>query len=687
MLFPIDALHIYVLDIEMVVQDQSNIKSKRRRKPNEVVLKRHANFADEEAATANSKQIKQSNAARLKSFENRDFSDETDNLPNGSLCANSKNIPVEGENVLLSKKKAETNNSVNIRDNKNPANKPDIPRINPYAEINGLQISATKSNTNSLIRPYAEIKDFAFCNTVEEDEVNTQNVAELGKGLKPFGEKIPTNSNQTTSSKENTYLQPTDNMKTESRDKKVKKPFWKSKTLTRDQSPYTKLKSQNVNTDESFSSDDDKNVKRQKNIISSGGLNTLPFDNLTARKNNYYNNTTILPIEALTRVSDTNKSLSESVKQSFAFSDTTSDGESSTTFNDNVSELEIDNESNSSVLESSENSNHNNDTKNLKSESNLTVLYENLKNKDNEYSLEKISNCDSPPPLPRKLRTGLFYRSVATTVDEIYSKPHFPPIVACVDDSTKTYYDVVPTIKGDKHSSININFRRPVPDELELIRLPYSQFNYGLRDRKEGNSSCNGFCLLLANYFVNSKEFTLEDLKKIIPDFLHRAETIWTDNNIGSTIIEEADEVLKKSAGFEYVSNIEEESFWSINHGLGGNSVYEALHDIYDQCVWSNQKNCLVFTFYPDKSCLCLFDEFGTQFFIDMHIHFKHNHQDRGEALNDNTCGGVICKAERQTSDILLNFIITNMCLEMKADSMTGSVYPIHLNASIVNYI
>ena len=70
-----------------------------------------------------------------------------------------------------------------------------------------------------------------------------------------------------------------------------------------------------------------------------------------------------------------------------------------------------------------------------------------------------------------------------------------------------------------------------------------------------------------------------------------------------------------------------------------------------------------------------------------MHIHFKHNHQDRGEALNDNTCGGVICKAERQTSDILLNFIITNMCLEMKADSMTGSVYPIHLNASIVNYI
>ena len=671
----------------MVVQDQSNIKSKRKKKPNEVVLKRHANLADEEVTTANSKQIKHSNGARLKSFESRNFSDETDGLPNGSFCANSKIIPAERANVLVSKKKAESNSSVNFHDNKNPVNKPDTSRINPYAEINELQISTTKSNTNSLIRPYAEIKDFAFCNPAEEDEVNTQNLAELGKGLKPFGKEMPTNSNQTASSKENTYLQPTDDMKTESSDKKGKKPFWKSKTLTRDQSPYTKLKNQNVNTDDSSSSDDDKNDSRQKNIISSGGLNTLPFDNITARKSNYYNNTTILPIEALTRVSDTNKSQSESVKQSFAFSDTTSDGESSTTFNDNVSELEPDSESNSSGFETSENSNNNNDTKNSKPDSNLIVPYENLKNKDNEYGLEKISNCGSPPALPRKLRTGLFYRNVATTIDEIYSKPHFPPIVACVDDSTKTYYDVVPTIKGDKHSSININFRRPVPDELELIRLPYSQFNYGLRDRKEGNSSCNGFCLLLANYFVNSKEFTLEDLKQIIPDFLHRAETIWNDNNIGSTIIEEADEVLKKSAGFEYVSNIEEETFWSINHGLGGNSAYDALHDLYDQCVRSNQKNCLVFTFYPDKSCLCLFDEFGTQFFIDMHIHFKHNHQDRSEALNGNTCGGVICKAERQTSDILLNFIITNMCLEMKADPMTGSVYPIHLNANIVDYI
>ena len=105
MLFPIDALHIYVLDIEMVVQDQSNIKSKRRRKPNEVVLKRHANFADEEAATANSKQIKQSNAARLKSFENRDFSDETDNLPNGSLCANSKIFQLKEKMFYSVKKK------------------------------------------------------------------------------------------------------------------------------------------------------------------------------------------------------------------------------------------------------------------------------------------------------------------------------------------------------------------------------------------------------------------------------------------------------------------------------------------------------------------------------------------------------------------------------------------------------
>ena len=671
----------------MVMQDPSNIKPKRKERPNKAVLKKHVNFADEAVATANSKQIKQSNGAQLKSFENGSFSDETDSLPNGSLLANSKNILADGTNVFVSKKEAESNNSVTFHDNKNPANKPDTPHINPYAEINDIYISSTKSNTNYLIRPYAEIKDFAFCNPAEEREVNTKNLAEVDKGLKAFGEEIPINSDQTTSGKENTYLQPTDNIKTESSDKKGKRTFWKSKTLTCDQSPYTQLKNQNVNIDDSSSNDDDKNDGRQKNIISSGGLNTLPFDNITARKNSYYNNTTILPIEALTRVSDTNKSQSESVNQSFAFSDTTSDGESSTTFNDNVSELELDNESNSSEFETSENNNNNNDAKNLKTDSKLTVPYENLKNKDNEYGLEKISNCGSPPALPRKLRTGLFYRNVATRIDEIYSKPHFPPIVACVDDSTKTYYDVVPTIKGDRHSGLNINFRRPVPDELELIRLPYSQFNYGLRDRKEGNSSCNGFCLLLANYFLNTKDLTLEDLRMIIPNFLHKAETIWNENNIGSTIIEEAEEVLKKSVGFEYVSNIEEESFWSINHGLGGNSAYDALHDLYDQCVRSNQKNCLVFTFYPDKSCLCLFDEFGNQFFIDMHIHFKHNHQDRSEALNDNTCGGVICKSERKTSDILLNFIVTNMCLEMKADSMTGSVYPINLNASSVEYI
>lgn len=670
----------------------------------EVVLKRHLNIK-----SVHGKKIKQNST-----FVNNVF--EEDENVDGGVETKNETLPyavVEKDRIYLSP----GDHKSNSHENKTLSNKETLP-----IKIENSIASDTDSNVNStLAGNYEEIKDFAPSSSSQNinsekdattepknvyEEIPLKKIKIVKPKRKKFMSKIEVEENVDSSD----YLSPEEVRKQKKlTDEKEKKStplfFWRSHALKRskiikENSLYKKLdkkkESSSSTSSEEEKSSFNRDVKR-KSISSIGDdLDKVTFENpnINPTKHIYTNDETVVPVITISKFDKTN-----------AFSDTSSETDSSNSItSDPVVNNSID--GHYSMPRSTHNrtkTNVINEDKSLLDEQRHFDNYDTPNNLDVDMfnstesdmsSLHSDSEDSSdddfkntPPPLPKKHRPPSLYGNNDTIIDELYSKPHFPPIAAIVDDSTKTYYDIIPTIKGDRKSSIKINFRRPIPEGLELFRLPYSQFNYGLRNLKDGNSSCNGFCLLAANYFFETLELDMNELRVQIPNFLHKAEKIWNEGSIGSTTVEEADEILQRLLVATYNIALGDELFWSIDQGLGGFSSFEALHEIYDKCVNSEEKECLVFTFYPDKSCLCLFDENGTQVFIDLHIHFKSNHQDRNSALNDKECGGVVCRAEKHTSDVLLNYITSNMCLEMKAESKTGSAYPIMLSKMKINFL
>ena len=79
-----------------------------------------------------------------------------------------------------------------------------------------------------------------------------------------------------------------------------------------------------------------------------------------------------------------------------------------------------------------------------------------------------------------------------------------------------------------------------MPDNIKLIRLPYSKFNYATPEIEDRNGFCNGFCLLLANYFLLNRSMKVEDMQMHIPMMLTSAKEVWNDLGEGSTSIDEA---------------------------------------------------------------------------------------------------------------------------------------------------
>ena len=148
----------------------------------------------------------------------------------------------------------------------------------------------------------------------------------------------------------------------------------------------------------------------------------------------------------------------------------------------------------------------------------------------------------------------------------------------------------------DENSDQTVNFRRLVPGEVQLIRLPYSQFQYGSQNVKKGN----GFCLLLANYFIQQEYVGVEEIIAQIPLILLEAENMW-DETCSTTVKETFSEFQKVRGNAEFVAALGSEIYWNIDQGIGGNSPFGALHDVYNSCVTARQKASLILTFSPDK--------------------------------------------------------------------------------------
>ena len=270
--------------------------------------------------------------------------------------------------------------------------------------------------------------------------------------------------------------------------------------------------------------------------------------------------------------------------------------------------------------------------------------------------------------------------------DSIYNVPPSLPIAET--------YDVVPQNKrrNTRSSSVYANYRRPVPVEISLKRLPFNLMNYSnARDPNVQNHSSPAFSLLFANYYLQTNsntEHESHDEEKMEDDLLAKArilmrtaEDMWSglDDNGAGTSVDEAGYILKSALRKDDIAfQLGEEKSWNTEQGIGGVSPYDALHSIYNKCIESTKKSCLVLTFSHGKTCICLFDGHGNQTFLDYNIHYKNNQQAQTRAVDDDECGGVVVKCSKRNSDSMLNYILTNMCLEMKADARCGNVVPVH---------
>lgn len=265
--------------------------------------------------------------------------------------------------------------------------------------------------------------------------------------------------------------------------------------------------------------------------------------------------------------------------------------------------------------------------------------------------------------------------------DSIYDVPSSP--VSPLGSET---YDMVPQNRK-KTNSVYANYRRPVPGEIDVQRVSYNLLNYSESQREDDvfNHSSPAFYLLLANFYLqnnsNNLEHEIEELLAKVRILMRTAEDMWSgldDKGVG-TSVDEAGFILRKSLRKEDIAFKQgEEKAWDTEQQKGGVSPYAALHPVYTKCIESTKKSCLLFTFERSKTCICLFDGHGNQTFLDYNVHFKSNQQSTEEAIGDAKCGGVVVKCKKQNSDLMLNYILTNMCLEMKADARCGSVVPVH---------
>lgn len=271
------------------------------------------------------------------------------------------------------------------------------------------------------------------------------------------------------------------------------------------------------------------------------------------------------------------------------------------------------------------------------------------------------------------------------STDSIYNVPPSSPI--------SETYDLVPQQQNRKRNtrscSIYANFRRPVPAEISLKRLPFTLRNHNnARDPNAKNHASPAFYLLLANHYLQQTnnndrgETEMEDELLAKARILMRtAEDMWSgldDNGVG-TSVDEAGYILKSALRKDDIAfKMGEEKSWNTDEQIGGISPYDALYSIYNNCIESTKKSCLVLTFSQGKICICLFDGHGNQTFLDYNIHFKNNKQSTVEAIEDPECGGVVVKCSKRNSDSMLNFILTNMCLEMKADARCGNAVPMY---------
>ena len=308
----------------------------------------------------------------------------------------------------------------------------------------------------------------------------------------------------------------------------------------------------------------------------------------------------------------------------------------------------------------------------------------NLTTLPNVYEDAPRSNAmDSLSSNPQRQQTYQAPVVQPHSTDSIYNVPPSSPI--------SETYDLVPQQQDRKRNtrsgSVYANYRRPVPVEISLQRLPFTLRNYNnSRDPNTENHATPAFYLLLANYYLqqtnNNNESGMEDDILAKARILMRtAEDMWSgldDNGVG-TSVDEAGYILKSALRKDDIAfKMGEEKSWNTDERIGGVSPYDALHPIYDKCIESTKKSCLVLTFSQAKSCICLFDGQGNQIFLDYNIHYKNNKQATVEAIDDPECGGVVVKCSKRNSDSMLNFILTNMCLEMKADSRCGNAVPVH---------
>jgi len=268
---------------------------------------------------------------------------------------------------------------------------------------------------------------------------------------------------------------------------------------------------------------------------------------------------------------------------------------------------------------------------------------------------------------------------------ELYQQPPSSKKRSPSDDDDVYKVPSLSNSKSKNRDSVYVNFRRPAPNEVKLKRISFNLLNYSARTEplEVPNHSAPAFYFLFANYYLQIKENNkeLEELMAKIPLLLRTAEDMWSglDDNGKGTGVDEAGFILKKTLRKEDIAfKLGDEINWDIERGVGGHSPFDALHSMYTKRIESTKRECLIITFFDSKSCMILFDGRGNQTFLDLNVHYKTNKQSKEEALVDSECGGVIVEVSKRHSDCMLNYILTNMCLEMKCDSRYGNAVPVH---------
>ena len=288
------------------------------------------------------------------------------------------------------------------------------------------------------------------------------------------------------------------------------------------------------------------------------------------------------------------------------------------------------------------------------------------------YNDAPLSSSTDTLPTPDEFYQHPNPQRQSSSTDSIYNVPSSP---------VETYDFVPLTKKGNTKEKAFTNYRRSVPPEIKLKRLPFNFLNYTTRDPELPNHSSPAFYLLFANYYLQIKEEVeeMQDLMTKIPILMRTAEDMWSglDDHGEGTTVDEAGYILKSSLRKQDILfKLADELNWNTEEA--SLSPFETLHSLYTKCIESTKRQCLVLTFHDRKTCICLFDGQGNQTFLDLNIHYKNNKQTELEAIGDEDCGGVLGECSKRNSDSMLNYILTNMCLEMNCNARSGNAVHVH---------